>query len=175
MDQTTTPDTLNLSRTTLRVLIKLNIVFGVFLVGLLITSVVAEAFVLKAIGPHTLQNRLALLWGMRSVMIVGILAVPLTHRVLKRLLAIVETVGTGNAFAIENAGRLKTIAWTLVGLNLLDLSVGAISALTEAAGQTFDLDWDFQITPWLAVVLLFVLARVFEQGARMREELEGTV
>ena len=28
---------------------------------------------------------------------------------------------------------------------------------------------------WLAVLLLFVLARVFDHGARMREELEGTV
>jgi hypothetical protein len=35
--------------------------------------------------------------------------------------------------------------------------------------------YDFSLTPWLAVLLLFVLARVFEQGAHMREDLEGTV
>ena len=29
--------------------------------------------------------------------------------------------------------------------------------------------------PWLAVLLLFVLARVFDQGARMRADLDGTV
>jgi hypothetical protein len=33
----------------------------------------------------------------------------------------------------------------------------------------------FNFTRWLGVLLLFVLARVFEQGARMRDELEGTV
>ena len=38
-----------------------------------------------------------------------------------------------------------------------------------------DLDWNFSLTRWLAVLLLFVLSRVFEQGARMRDDLEGTV
>jgi hypothetical protein len=35
--------------------------------------------------------------------------------------------------------------------------------------------WSFNITGWIAVLLLFVLARVFEQGAAMREDIEGTV
>lgn len=38
-----------------------------------------------------------------------------------------------------------------------------------------DIDWTFSFTPWIAVLLLFVLARVFAHGARMREDLEGTV
>jgi hypothetical protein len=38
-----------------------------------------------------------------------------------------------------------------------------------------ELDWSFSFAPWLAVLLLFVLARVFEHGAWMRSELEGTV
>jgi len=33
----------------------------------------------------------------------------------------------------------------------------------------------FSFAPWLAVLLLFVLARVFAEGARMRADLEGTV
>jgi hypothetical protein len=38
-----------------------------------------------------------------------------------------------------------------------------------------DINWSFSLTRWIAVLLLFVLARVFEQGARMREELAGTI
>ena len=38
-----------------------------------------------------------------------------------------------------------------------------------------DIDLKFNFTRWLVVLFLFVLARVFEQGARMREDLEGTV
>ena len=37
------------------------------------------------------------------------------------------------------------------------------------------LDAGFSINGWLAVLLTFVLARVFAQGALMRDELEGTV
>ena len=43
----------------------------------------------------------------------------------------------------------------------------------EALG--IHIDWSFSFTPWVAVLLLFVLARVFEHGARMRADLEGTV
>ena len=31
------------------------------------------------------------------------------------------------------------------------------------------------MTGWLAVLLLFVLARVFNHGTRIRDDLEGTV
>jgi hypothetical protein len=33
----------------------------------------------------------------------------------------------------------------------------------------------FSINGWLAVLLTFLLARVFAEGALMREDLEGTV
>jgi len=34
---------------------------------------------------------------------------------------------------------------------------------------------DFDLTGWLAILLLFVLAQVFLEGTRIREDLEGTV
>jgi hypothetical protein len=45
----------------------------------------------------------------------------------------------------------------------------------SSGAAPLDLDWNFSLTPWLAVLLLFVLARVFDHGTRMRAELEGTV
>jgi hypothetical protein len=53
--------------------------------------------------------------------------------------------------------------------------VGVIANAASTSGLTLDIDWTFSFTPWVAVVLLFVLARVFEQGALMRADLEGTV
>jgi hypothetical protein len=38
-----------------------------------------------------------------------------------------------------------------------------------------DMDASLSVTPWLAIMLLFVLAQVFEDGARMRDDLRGTV
>ena len=53
--------------------------------------------------------------------------------------------------------------------------VGVIGAAIAAAvwePGRFDA---FSFAPWLAVLLLFVLAGVFARGARMREDLAGTV
>jgi hypothetical protein len=41
--------------------------------------------------------------------------------------------------------------------------------------QKVDIGGKFSVAPWLTILLLFVLARVFDHGARMRDELAGTV
>ena len=73
------------------------------------------------------------------------------------------------------ARRLETLARTLLGIQLLHLVIGFVASRTKSQVQQLDIDWSFSLTPWIAVLLLFVLARVFEQGARMRADLEGTV
>jgi hypothetical protein len=112
----------------------------------------------------------AFLLSLRTVMLIGILTVPFAHLLLARLSAIVQTVRAGDPFVPSNAGRLKTIAWCLLAIQLLDLGFGAATIAIEP-----DVDWSFSLTGWLAVVLLFVLARVFEHGTWMRDELAGTV
>jgi hypothetical protein len=88
---------------------------------------------------------------------------------------VVDTVRVGDPFVIVNAQRLRTIAWAVLGLELMHLVVGAVAALASSATQPLDIGWSFSVTRWLAALLLFVLARVFEHGARMREDLAGTV
>ncbi len=168
-------DALGLSRKTLQVLTALNLVVGVLIGALLIASLVARDWVFTALGVPPAEHSAAVIMGMRLVMVVGICAAPITHVVLARLLAIVRTVGTRNPFVPENAERLKTIAWAVLGLELLHLCVGAVAAAVSTGAQPLDLDWNFSFAPWLAVLLLFVLATVFEQGAAMRDDLEGTV
>jgi hypothetical protein len=170
----TYPDTLGLSRRVLRVLIRLNQLAGVLIFLLFVASLIAPVTVFTALGAKPTAGNYLMLNGMRMIMIVGICSVPLAHVVLTRLLAIVDTVGVGNAFVIENADRLQTIAWAVLGLELLHLAVGLIINVVSRV-IPMDIDWTFSITRWLTILLLFVLARVFEQGARMREELEGTV
>jgi hypothetical protein len=84
-------------------------------------------------------------------------------------------VALGDPFVAENTARLRRVAWAVLGLALLNLAVGAVSALASRAGARFDVGWTFSITPWLAVLLLFVLARVFEVGTAMRDDLAATV
>jgi len=157
----------------LKVLIALNLLMGVLILALLVASLAAPAWTARALGVR--GGGPLLITGMRLVMVIGIAAVPVTHVVLATLRAIVDTVGQGDPFVGENAGRLKQIAWAVLGLEVLHLAVGAVTAAASTPAVPLDLDWNFSVTPWLAVLLLFVLARVFEQGTRMRDDLEGTI
>ena len=166
---------LRVSRRVLRALLVVNVVYGLAIVALLVASFVSEDLVMTALGVKPAVDREIMVRGMRLVAFVGILAVPLVQIVLTRLLSIVDTVRSGDPFILENAQRLQNIAATLLGIQVLHLVVGVIAARTKSQAQQLDIDWSFSITPWLAVLLLFVLARVFEHGARMRADLEGTV
>jgi hypothetical protein len=169
------PDALSLTRRFLTVLIVLNVVMGVLILALLVASLVAEAWVWRALGVSTQGAGPMMIPGMRMVMALGIAAVPVTYVVLAGLRAIVDTVRRGDPFVGENAGRLKRIGWAVLGLEVLHLAVGATVAAASTRAAPLDIGWRFSVTPWLAVLLLFVLARVFEQGTQMREDLEGTV
>lgn len=87
----------------------------------------------------------------------------------------VESVRAGDPFVRQNASRLQTIAWALLGVQVLALVIGAIAKVVSTPAHPLHLDAGFSTSGWLAVLLLFVLARVFAEGARMRDELEGTV
>jgi hypothetical protein len=113
--------------------------------------------------------------GLRAIAVLGLVAIPLNHSILKRLLAIVETVRAGDPFVAANADRLQAIAWVLLTLQLLSLVIAAIGKAVSIPGRPLDLDAGFSINGWLAVLLTFLLARVFAEGARMREDLDGTV
>jgi hypothetical protein len=167
------PSALALSRIVVRVLIVLNLVMGTLILALLIASLIARDQVFAALGADVANARL--IYGGRLIMVVGIGSAPLAHLLLTRLLAIVDTVRFGDPFVADNAVRLQTTAWALLGLELLHLAVGAIAASVSSDTQPLDIDWNFSVTRWLAVLLLFVFARVFEHGTRMRDDLEGTV
>ncbi len=91
------------------------------------------------------------------------------------MLAIVLTVRTGDPFIAANAQRLHDIAWVLLALQLLSIVIGTIGKAVSSPAHPVHLDAGFSISGWLAVILTFVLARVFAEGAHMREDLEGTV
>ena len=169
------PDSLALSRRVLRLLTKLNLLMGALILALLIASLIAESWVMGALGARPAPGNPMLFVGMRLIMVIGLCAVPIVHLVLARLLAIVETVSVGNPFVVANAARLRTIARAMLALELMHFAVGTVAATVSSAAVPLNISWGFSLTRWLAVLMLFVLARVFEQGALMREDLEGTV
>jgi hypothetical protein len=158
----------------LRTLIVLNWLMGAAILALLV-ALPNEQWIMSAfkISPSPDASRLVM--GLRTVAVLGLVAIPLNYVVLTRLRAIVETVRAGDPFVAANAHRLQTIAWTLLALQLLSIVIGAIGKAVSSPAHPVDLDAGFSINGWLAVLLTFLLARVFAEGALMREDLEGTV
>jgi Protein of unknown function (DUF2975) len=160
---------------TLQLLIVLNWLMGAGILALLIVSLANETWFMSAFKLPGLPGADSVLPGFRAIMVLGIAAVPLHYAILKRLLAIVKTVRAGDPFVAANAKRLQTIAWVLLLLNLLSIVIGAISGAVSTEAYQLHLDTGFSVNGWLAVLLTFVLARVFAEGAIMREDLEGTI
>lgn len=95
--------------------------------------------------------------------------------VLYTLLAIVDSVDEGDPFVQSNAARLRRIAWTIMGLEIVRWVVAAILRGSAVALERPNLGLPFSTAEIVAVLMLFVLARVFEHGAQMRDDLAGTV
>jgi len=110
---------------------------------------------------------------LRIWVVVGLPMFLAIHLMLSRLLDMVATVRAGDPFVPENAARMKTIACCLLGLQLFDLACGIFARILDNAGAR--IDWSPSLSGWVAVLLLFVLARVFEEGARIRADLEAMV
>jgi hypothetical protein len=157
----------------LGVLNVLNWICLALFAGVLVASLAAEATIVAAMERHDPSRGAAdVLATLRLVMVLALLCVPLAHLLLTRLRAIVLTVEAGDPFVPDNAGRLTRIAWALLGIQLCDLGFGYVSLTSGIESIS---GWTLSMTGWLAVALLFVLARVFDHGTRLRDELAGTV
>ena len=158
----------------LRILIVLNWLYGLVILALLVVSP-NERWIMAAFKLTPSPDTDQLIMGLRAVALLGLITVPLHYMILKRLVAMVDTVRAGDPFVAANAQRLQLIAWVLLALQLLSLVIGAIGMAISTPAHPVRLDAGFSVNGWLAVILTFVLARVFADGALMREDLEGTV
>ena len=165
---------LPIAHVVLRILIVLNWLMGVAILALLVVMP-NEQWIMSAFDLSPSPEAERLVMGLRAIAVIGLAAIPLNYVALKRLLAIVETVRAGDPFVAANAHRLQAIGWLLLALQLLSLVIGAIAKSVSTPAHPLNLDAGFSITGWLAVLLTFLLARVFAEGTLMREDLEGTV
>lgn len=82
------------------------------------------------------------------------------------------TLVAGKPFELENARRLRVIGLALVAVEVADHLIHAILWGWPSGRRLFD---EINFTGWFAIAVLFVLAEVFEEGARLRREAELTI
>ncbi len=167
----TSAHALAVARPVIQCLIVLNILYALAIAGLLGWSFFIEDWPARPLGSNMVNAHPLVGQGLRAIVAIGLVGAAIVHTILRRLLAIVDTVRVGDPFILDNARRLDAIAWCVLALEGLRLIVAAIAAVVWEPGRIDA----FSFAPWLAVLLLFVLAGVFAHGAQIREDLEGTV
>jgi hypothetical protein len=170
-------DALAISGPLLRALQWINAGYAVLVAGMLVFSLAFPDFLNRALGVPSGADRDLLVGGLRAVIVLGLGGAAIVQAVLAQLRAIVTTVAAGDPFVAGNARRLQAIAWLVLAGEVVRMAVGAVVWFV-AHNQPLlhiDIHAGFSVAPWLAVLLLFVLARVFADGTRMRADLEGTV
>jgi putative transcriptional regulator len=120
----------------LRISIVLNWLWGAAILVLLLVMPNKE-WIISAFDLSPSLETERVVWGLRGTAALGLFVIALNFVVLKRLLAIVDTVRAGDPFVAANAQRLQTIARALLALQLLSIAIGAIAkAISTPAFQS---------------------------------------
>lgn len=117
----------------------------------------------------TLLPRLYLLSAM------GLAALGMVATILFKLLAIVGSVVHEDPFVQANAARLKIIGWLMIAVQTLGTAIGFVGRDIGWLIGEKNVEFGFSLNSLLSILLVFVLAGVFERGAAMRDDLKGTV
>ena len=153
-----------------------NALSGIVLVAIFVGSFIVEPQLIARLtakyGP-TFNVRAALVF-VRGVVLLGTPAVLAVERLLTSLREVLASVAIGDPFAAANVARFRAIGWMLLVLQLVDLALGGATWLARSTGFEM-LDWQPSFTGWFAVLVAFVLVRVFAAGTVLRDDLAGTV
>ena len=106
----------------------------------------------------------ALRIGLIAMLVAGALLLAL----LQQLIRLIDSARIGDPFVPESGRRLRRIGWLLLGFYVCN-------SLTISPAQDGFRFPPLSLSGLLTVLLVFVLARIFESGTRMRTELQETV
>jgi hypothetical protein len=92
--------------------------------------------------------------------------------IVDALRRIFVTLTAGDPFHPDNVNRLR-----LIGLMLAALELGryAVWGISTRMPWVREVNANFSLTAWFSVLVVFVLAEVFREGARLRREAELTI
>jgi hypothetical protein len=117
----------------------------------------------------TVASRAPLYAGMLLGFALSIAGVLVIVDALRRIFM---TLTAGDPFHPDNVKRLRLIGLMLAGLELGRYVVSAVAPFLPWVKKV---DANFNLTAWFSVLVVFVLAEVFREGARLRREAELTI
>lgn len=103
----------------------------------------------------------------RELYLIGVVVI------VQRLRRIFGAMTAGDPFHPDNVRRLRVIGLVLALLEFDGYIFGALGRFVLHADPYADIN--INLTPWFAVLVVFVLAEVFREGARLRRDAELTI
>lgn len=94
---------------------------------------------------------------------------------MRHLYRIIGTVGEGDPFVPDNAVRLRSMGWISVAVHVVAIPTAALAQWAQTVTRDMHFQVDLPLAGLFLAFVLFILARVFREGTRMREDLEGTI
>lgn len=154
----------------------LAIIIGTLMVVLLPVMIIGQEEILKELTAETGKT---LDWqttaAIQAILILIAIMASAAYHWLRDLRHVIDSVGMGDPFAPENADRLAHMGWLTVAIEAMSIPVGGIGQWLAATIKDATSDFGLSLGGILLALILFILARVFREGARMRSDLEGTV
>jgi hypothetical protein len=158
----------------------LDVFYAATMAGVALVLLLALAAVLFVVNPGLLEGVRFSEGGQltqQAPIVVGGLLVAGAYLsgmlvIVGALRRIFTTLTAGDPFHPDNVGRLRLIGLMLAALELGRYAVWGVSAWLP---WVRDVKPNFSLTAWFSVLVVFVLAEVFREGARLRREAELTI
>ncbi len=94
---------------------------------------------------------------------------------LRHLARLLRSAAGARPFTHANAQRLQRMAWLMLAMEVLSIIIGVYASWMGPDFAWMEVGGGMSITGLIAVLMLFVLARVFAVGAAMRDDLDGLI
>ncbi len=112
--------------------------------------------------------------------LIGGVAIGGSLMIVWRLRRLFDSFSSGEPFRKENANHLRAIWITMLGIELARyVLLGLTSILLAATHTTLAESAEFEVrvdfSTWGSILILIVLAEVFREGARLKEEQELSI
>jgi hypothetical protein len=155
----------------------LDVVYATLWIVLGLAVVGMFASLLFSFNPDLLPRNLAEAdarqWTLRAeVLFASALVIAGVQVIVDALRRIFMTLTAGDPFHPQNVRRLRLIGFMLA---LLEIGNYVFWGLTPLMPAVRRVSGSFNVTAWFSVLVVFVLAEVFREGARLRREAELTI
>jgi hypothetical protein len=159
----------------------LDVVFIALSISVGVVVMLAIAALVMVIDPALISKKLSVDIadkGVTAAILAGGLVIAAAYIgavlvIVERLRRIFATLTAGDPFHPSNVRRLRVIGLMLAAIELARYPIALVGAWI--APQASRGGFGVSPTAWFAVLVVFVLAEVFREGARLRREAELTI